>query len=269
LILLTTEHAEGAESYLEKLGILCVLSGSTALDFCMIQAVLFDLDGTLRLSRPSSLDAFFQFSAELGLAFCIDARRAVERWTQAFWAGKHNGYPKTAPDPEAFWLGYTHSMLTVAGVQDKTHIYAQAIVQAFNERYHSENLIPDQAHTVLRAARDQGYTLGLVSNRVEDLSPVAVEIGLSDYFHFTLSGGQAGAWKPDARIFTRACEMAQAEPHQCLYVGDNFYADVVGAEAAGLVPVLLDPNDVFPEAGCMRIACLGDLLSVMSQSVAQ
>ena len=232
-----------------------------------IRAILFDLDGTLRFSRPSGLEAFVQFSAELGLTLCAKAQRKVERWTHAYWTGKHSGYAKAVPDPEAFWLDYTRSMLAAAGVEDAALVYTPAIVCAFSERYHSEPYIPAQVHTVLRALRENRYTLGLVSNREGDLTPLAAELGLEDYFHFTLSGGQANSWKPDARIFLLACEMAQAVPDQCVYVGDNYYADVLGARGARLVPILLDPRQVFPEAECIRIACLSDLLSVVGQQL--
>ena len=230
----------------------------------MIRAILFDLDGTLRFSRPSGLEAFVQFSAELGLILCTEAQRNVERWMHAYWAGKHNGYARAVPDPEVFWIDYTRSMLTAAGVED-TLTYTPAIVCAFNERYHSEHYIPTEAHTVLHVLREMGHTLGLVSNREGDLTPLAAELGLRDYFHFTLSGGQADSWKPDARIFLLACEMAQAVPDQCVYVGDNYYADVLGAQVAGLIPVLLDSRRAFPEAECARIACLSDLLSVVGE----
>jgi putative hydrolase of the HAD superfamily len=233
----------------------------------MIRAILFDLDGTLRFSRPSGLEAFLQFSAELGLTLCTEAQRNVERWTHAYWAGKHSDYAKALPDPEVFWLNYTRSMLTAAGVEDAALVYTPAIVRAFNERYHSEPYIPAEAHTVLHVLREKGYTLGLVSNREGDLAPLAIELGLGDYFHFTLSGGQANSWKPDARIFLLACEMAHAAPDECLYVGDNYYADVLGAQVAGLIPVLLDSRRAFPEAECARIACLSDLLSVFGQQL--
>jgi putative hydrolase of the HAD superfamily len=228
----------------------------------MIRAILFDLDGTLRFSRPSGLEAFAQFSAELGLTLCAEAQRKVERWTHAYWAGKRSSYTKAMPDPEVFWLDYTRGMLTAAGVEDAALVYTPAIVHAFNERYHSEPYISAEAHTVLHALRENQYTLGLVSNREGDLAPLAAELGLGDYFHFTLSGGQAKSWKPDARIFMLACEMAQAAPDECLYVGDNFYADTLGAQAAGLIPVLLDPRQVFPEATCIQIAHLTELLSI-------
>jgi FMN phosphatase YigB (HAD superfamily) len=40
-----------------------------------------------------------------------------------------------------------------------------------------------------------------------------------------------------------------------MYVGDNYFADIVGALQAGLTPVLYDPTSLFPEAmeGCAVI----------------
>jgi putative hydrolase of the HAD superfamily len=229
----------------------------------MIRAILFDLDGTLKFNRPSGLEAFVQFSAELGLTLCAEAQRNVERWTHAYWSGKHNGVAFASKDPDAFWLGYTLNMLEAAGVEDNSPALARALCQAFEERYEPQSFVHPQARQVLRELYDGGFTLGLVSNRVDDLTPVVADLGLGDCFHFTLSGGQVGAWKPDARIFVRACEMAQAAPGECLYVGDNFYADAQGAQSAGLVPVLLDPRNVFPDVNCVRIAGLDDLLSVV------
>jgi putative hydrolase of the HAD superfamily len=233
----------------------------------VIHAILFDLDGTLRFNHPSGLEAFIQFAAELGLTLSADVQRNVERWAHAYWSGKHSGFAFTSQDPDVFWLNYTRNMLEAAGVDDGSLAWAQALCHAFGERYKPEPRVHPQAHAVLHTLHDRGYTLGLVSNRADDLTPITVSLGLDDCFHFTLSGGQVGAWKPDARIFVRACEMANAAPPECVYVGDNFYADAQGAQAAGLVPILLDPRDVFPDAECVRIVHLSDLLSVISQPV--
>jgi HAD superfamily hydrolase (TIGR01549 family) len=244
-----------------------VFPGAFAWHKPMIRAVLFDLDGTLRSNRPSAIDAFFEFASELGVSSCAngDARRNVERWVHSFWSGKHSGVVHASGDPEAFWNDYTRNQLVAAGVQDGSPALVQALRQAFYERYHPVSCLDPEAPTILSAFKEGGYTLGLVSNRAEELAPVAETLGLGNYFHFTLSGGQANSYKPDTRIFLQACEMAHAEPGECLYVGDNYYADAVGAQAAGLAPVLLDPNNVFPEAGCMRIARLSDLSFALSR----
>jgi FMN phosphatase YigB (HAD superfamily) len=44
-------------------------------------------------------------------------------------------------------------------------------------------------------------------------------------------------------------------------VGDNYWADVVGARRAGVTPVLLDPQGLFPEADCLVLDELDDLLA--------
>ncbi len=50
--------------------------------------------------------------------------------------------------------------------------------------------------------------------------------------------------KPDPRIFDPAIEALGTEPSRTLYVGDTVHADVLGAQAAGLPVVQLDPLDL-------------------------
>lgn len=52
---------------------------------------------------------------------------------------------------------------------------------------------------------------------------------------------EAGCEKPDRRIFERALLLAGVEPSECLYVGDNYYDDAVGASAAGMRTLLINP----------------------------
>jgi FMN phosphatase YigB (HAD superfamily) len=56
-------------------------------------------------------------------------------------------------------------------------------------------------------------------------------------------------------------ERGYCRPERSLYVGDNYYADVVSSRAAGLTPVLLDPERIFPEADCRVIDGLTELLA--------
>jgi predicted HAD superfamily phosphohydrolase YqeG len=42
-------------------------------------------------------------------------------------------------------------------------------------------------------------------------------------------------------------------------VGDNYFADVVGARNAGIQPILIDPVNLFPEADCVVIDTISDL----------
>jgi len=74
------------------------------------------------------------------------------------------------------------------------------------------------------------YLIGSISNGFADLEA----IGLAHHFKTSLAAHQFGAAKPDASIFLAACDALQVAPHKALYVGDDPYLDVEGAQKAGL-----------------------------------
>jgi hypothetical protein len=48
--------------------------------------------------------------------------------------------------------------------------------------------------------------------------------------------------KPQPEIFQKACEMLRKDPAECVYVGDAFEVDVVGAKAAGMQACWYNPG---------------------------
>ena len=66
--------------------------------------------------------------------------------------------------------------------------------------------------------------------------------------------------KPDAAIFHLSLEQLKLAPHEAVYVGDSYGHDVLGAQAAGLQAILLDPLGLHPQSESLRIRALGDLL---------
>ena len=76
---------------------------------------------------------------------------------------------------------------------------------------------------------------------------------------------EVNAWKPNPRIFDRALEFSGSSPERTIYVGDNYYADILGAQNAGLQPVLLDEKGLFPEAGCLVIERVEELVEKLNR----
>ena len=75
-----------------------------------------------------------------------------------------------------------------------------------------------------------------------------------------LASGEVGVHKPDPGIFAVALDRMGVQAEESLYVGDNYWADVEGAQQACLTPVLLDPERLFPEADCLVLHSVSDLL---------
>ena len=90
-----------------------------------------------------------------------------------------------------------------------------------------------------------GYRVGIVSNADGRVEALFEAVGLAAHVEFVIDSHTVGVAKPDPRIFRMGAERLGLPPEEILYVGDVYAMDVVGARAAGLRPLLLDPFDQF------------------------
>ncbi|MEP7112715.1 MAG: HAD-IA family hydrolase [Ilumatobacteraceae bacterium] len=95
-----------------------------------------------------------------------------------------------------------------------------------------------QTAAVLRSLGARGVAVGIVSNTGWDVRSVFAAHGMIESVaSFTLSY-EAGAVKPDPRIFDAACVSLRLAPNQVVMVGDDPMADS-GAVRAGIRTLLL------------------------------
>jgi putative hydrolase of the HAD superfamily len=94
---------------------------------------------------------------------------------------------------------------------------------------------------VLAALRAAGLRLVVVSNWDVSLHEALATTGLAPLVDGAISSAEAGAAKPDPAIFTRALALAGdgIAPAAARHVGDDADADVAGARAAGIAPILV------------------------------
>jgi putative hydrolase of the HAD superfamily len=131
------------------------------------------------------------------------------------------------------------------------------------EFYRPESIVPDDVRRALIQLKEAGYILGVISNRNESYQKLLDEHGIGDYFDFSLPAGEVQVWKPDPGIFDHALRRVNLSAKEAIYVGDNYYADVVGSRRAGLKPVLYDPIGIFPEPDCATIKSFDELNSIL------
>jgi putative hydrolase of the HAD superfamily len=131
------------------------------------------------------------------------------------------------------------------------------------ECYKPASIVPEDARRVLTELMQQGCRMALISNRTKPYQEEIEALGLGPYFAFSLAGGEINAFKPQPEIFRHACRRLEVEPQEAAYVGDNYFADVVGARRAALRPVLYDPRGIFPDAGCAIIKSFDELPGVL------
>lgn len=226
--------------------------------------ILFDLDGTLRHSRPDSTGTFIDHAAALGVPLDDEQRRAAIRWTHYYWAQSPELRQDAAafPGREAeFWTQYAYRCLRQMGCCEARALELAPEMHAYMTTQHNPiNYVPPDVPETLAALKASGYRLGVLTNRAQPVTDELTQLELLEYFDLILAAGEVASWKPDPLIFQHALQRLSAQPGAALYVGDNYYADILGAQRAGLRPILLDPDGIFPEADCPVIHALGELV---------
>jgi FMN phosphatase YigB (HAD superfamily) len=237
-----------------------------------IRAIFFDLDGTLRHNVPAGGDIFNAYLLTLGISLSEEERQRAMRWELLYWANSTDLLDdlKTfnGEDNKPFWIQYSRRRLTSLGIPDDRSVaLASQVSLHMEESYNPASIIPNDVRNTLIALKESGYTLAVISNRDQPFHDVLESHGISEFFEFSLAGGEVDSFKPQPEIFHHALKcIAGLAAHETIYVGDNYYADVVGSRGAGLRPVLYDPNRLFPEADCAVIQSFDELISVIESN---
>jgi HAD superfamily hydrolase (TIGR01509 family) len=156
---------------------------------------------------------------------------------------------------------YWELVLSHAGV----HVPLEQVAPAWAEleTYHREsNLwesVIDGVPEALDRLRAMGLRLVVVSNSNGTLRGKFKRLDLERHFDLVIDSHEVGVEKPDPQIFAIALREAGVGVEEVVHVGDFYEIDVVGARAAGLRAVLVDPTGSHAGRGCPRIESLAAL----------
>jgi HAD superfamily hydrolase (TIGR01662 family) len=229
------------------------VAGKTA-----ITTVLFDAGGTLVHLDYSLLHR------ELRQAGISTSRRAIRL---AEYAARteidQRLHGPVADTDETRRRPYFAVLLDQLGVEAAI---ARRLIERFDAAHARANLwrvmLPSTPR-ILQALRDRGLTLGVVSNADGRITTILRQCGIEQFFQVVIDSHHVGVEKPDPRIFRLALAQAQAEPEQAIFVGDIYGIDVLGAERAGIRPLLLDILGGYEGVHCEKIRHLAELHAIV------
>lgn len=135
-------------------------------------------------------------------------------------------------------------------ITDGEAIQFQRVYEYGQAHIHMSEMMPD----ILTVCK-QTKKLGLISNGPSEHQWNKVkQLGVLEWMereHIFISGDLNMA-KPDASIFLYVSNYFKVKPEQCLYIGDNYYNDVVGAKSAGWKMIWLNQHNYkIPEGGVL------------------
>ncbi len=201
-----------------------------------LRAVIFDAGNTLIFVDPDPvLDLFRQVG--------VTADR--DRFREAEYEARLQLAQQVADGDSGteshIWRAYFSTLFLRCGVPEKR---AEWVGERLHELHLANRLwvyVEPSTRPALQSLVDMGLRLAVVSNSDGRVESLLTEAGLRPLFEFVLDSFVEGVEKPDPEIFLRACDRLGLSPSECVYVGDLYPVDILGARAAGLQAILLDP----------------------------
>lgn len=126
-----------------------------------------------------------------------------------------------------------------------------------------EATVDPDAIWLLGDLRRRGFHLGVISNWHSRLQEDLDDHGLAGFFDTVIASESVGTQKPHREIFLRALAGMGCTTKTAIHVGDDYWADVVGARAVGIRPVLLDRDGDALHHDCTVIRQLRELATLV------
>ncbi len=227
----------------------------------MLEAVLFDFDGTLVDYIDSDIKSLEYLHAHTGssVAFDLFLETSVDEIMRF-----HDLVDNGEIDPllmHDFRLKNTLAKYEMAWNPDYIDVYKKELIRACAPFDGIEKLLSEVGQKV---------KTGLITNAYdgEEQRARIRSSGLEEYFDFIAVAGEVGMYKPDPSLFLHSLHCMNVAPGNSLYVGDSITHDINGAKAAGMKTVLFrnhsTMNSVHADYVISEVEALHDLLNQLT-----
>jgi putative hydrolase of the HAD superfamily len=207
----------------------------------IVEAIFFDMNGTLRMREPHESTQRAALKRMLELLNITDP--PVSYWEEL--TQRHKAYSHWAQEnllqlsEEEIW---TRWLLPGVPSQQLEPV-ADELTLAWSERKGRVVPKPDAEET-LRELKERGYRLGVISNSMSSLDiPRCLEaFGWKELFEVVVLSSAVKCRKPAPEIFWEATSQIGLEPAHCAYLGNRISRDVVGCKRAGFaLGIIIEP----------------------------
>lgn len=226
-----------------------------------IKSCIFDVDNTLYSYDHAHAAAYraltgyackeFSLTGEEFNAWHDDANRILKAHTGGGCAAVHNRLIRYQLMLERHSVPLSHAPVMA-------ELYWSTLL---------DNMIPAEGlHECFAQLRAAGLTIGIGTNMTADYQFAKLSrLGVLSAVDFLVSSEEAGAEKPDPRLFALCAEKAGCAAEECLFVGDDLKNDALGAQVAGMRAVWLSESAAEGGDRVPRIASLAELSVFLSQ----
>lgn len=220
--------------------------------------ISFDFDGVILHNTFN--DYYLDVLRELNITWEPANEVTLFRFFHDYWASDLSRQEAAQYSQGEFWKAVNRRFLEKLGIPTATDEALLRLVEAFGKssdyvNYYKETILEN----VLAGLKAADYRVVMITNRGSSVNALLEEWELESYFEMVVDRDTAGAPKPYKAPFIHVNEALGIPPERSLHIGDSPYSDVQGALNAGWTPLLIDPEELFPDWEVARIRTLGEL----------
>jgi len=214
-----------------------------------VAAVLFDVNGTLvHIRTDEHLEEIYRSVGHFLSYQGVDLRRDQVR-EEYFSRLKRQKCESTEAHPEFDAVQIWRSIIDDFGTDYTRALPAQrraelpaAVAEIFRGVSRKKLKLYPHVRHVLNRLRER-YPLAIVTDAQSAYARAELhKVRILDYFDSIIVSGDHGFRKPDSRLFEYALAGLNVTPAQSVYVGNDMFRDVHGAQAAGMRTVMFESS---------------------------
>lgn len=204
-----------------------------------IKYIWFDLGYTLVFSKREEIlqNIFLKMDKHID----ISEIEMAYHLTDKFFMREHKGV--LCQSKEKFMPLYLEKLLENlhAKVDDIKYLNFLLNRECRKESSGTDWVAYDSVISVLSTLKRNSIKVGLISNWDNTSRMVLKQNNLQDLLDDIIISSEVGYEKPSKEIFTFALKKADVKPNECLFVGDNYYDDVLGSNKVKMKALLINP----------------------------
>jgi putative hydrolase of the HAD superfamily len=202
-----------------------------------IKGILFDVHDTLITKDYRAVEQGLRNSVatlqEAG--YQVSYEEYVAAWRRAGREARRD----LAELGEVDFEGWYRLIFSALGIREWGQGLMLQVNRSWNQAFLGATRVLPHTKAVLRRLKAD-YGLGIVSNSLAPNTLWDLTVtGLQDFFSAILISSEVGKRKPHPLIFQKGLQALGLRPSQALFVGDNLYEDILGAQQVGMVAVLI------------------------------
>lgn len=229
--------------------------------------IFFDLDRTLWDFEANSKSALTQLFFELELINKIPDFETFHAVYKPINAQYWENYGKGLVSKEELRIGRFADTLNQLG--DFSIEISEKLADGYVRVSPYQTKLFPYVKEVLTTLKELNYNLHIITNGFQEVQYIKLEnCGIAKYFEVIICSEEVGKNKPHPEIFLEAMKRSGASASNSIMIGDDFNADILGAEKCGIRGILFDPYNRYQERyEIERISQLDQLPLLISKSI--